>query len=78
MDRYEISELNLGKNEYICFEIFEFSVLHFSLKEEIMRNIHNHNVTELAYYVIAFYTQRLGTCLGDTGILVKPSLFHLI
>ena len=70
MDRYEISELNLGKNEYICFE--------FSLKEEIMRNIHNQNVAELVHYIIAFYTQSLGTCLGNTGILVKPSLLHLI
>ena len=70
MDRYEISELNLGKNEYICFE--------FSLKEEIMRNIHNQNVAELVHYIIAFYTQRLGTCLGNTEILVKPSLLHLI
>ena len=23
MDQYEISEVNLGKNEYTCFELFE-------------------------------------------------------
>ena len=35
-----------------------------------MKNIHNQNVTELACYIIVFYTQVLGTCFGDTGILV--------
>ena len=48
MDRYEISEVNLGKNEYICFKIFEVWVVKFSLKEKTMKNIHNQNVTELA------------------------------
>ena len=28
------------------------------------------NVAELAHYKIVFYTQGLGTCFGDTGILV--------
>ena len=70
MDRYEISEVNLGKSEYICFGLFEVWVLNFSLKEETMKNIHNQNVAELAHYIIVFYTQGLGTCLGRTGILV--------
>ena len=70
MDRYEISEVNLGKNKYICFELFEVWVLHFSLKEETMKKIHNQNVAELAHYIIVFYTQGLGTCFGDTEILV--------
>ena len=48
MDRYEISKVNLGKNEYICFKIFEVWVLKFSLKEKTMKNIHNQIVTELA------------------------------
>ena len=41
MDRYEISEINLGKNKYICFELLEDWILNFSLKTETMRNIHN-------------------------------------
>ena len=52
-----------------------------------MRNIHNQNATELAHYIMVFYKQELGTCFGDTGILVwhlfslgllKPSLLYLI
>ena len=35
-----------------------------------MNNIHNQNVAELAHYIIVCYTQGLGTCFGDTGILV--------
>ena len=70
MDRYEILEVNLGKSEYICFELFEIWVLNFSLKEETMRNINNQNVAELAHYIIVFYAQGLGTCFGNTGILV--------
>ena len=70
MDWYEISEVNLGKSEYICFELFEVWVLNFSLKEETMKNIHNQNVAELTHYIIVFYTQESGTCFGDTGILV--------
>ena len=35
-----------------------------------MKNIHNQNVAELAHYIIVFYTLELGTCFGDTGILV--------
>ena len=50
MDRYEISEVNLGKNEYICFNFFEVWVLNFSLKEETMKNIHNQNVAELVHH----------------------------
>ena len=70
MDWYEISEVNLGKSEYICFELFKVSVLNFSLKEETMKNIHNQNVAELVHYAIVFYMQELGTCFGNTGILV--------
>ena len=70
MDRYEISGVNLGKREYICFDLFDVWVLNFSLKEETMKNIHNQNVAELAHYIIVFYTQESGTCFGDTGILV--------
>ena len=35
-----------------------------------MKNILNQNVAELAHYLIVFYTQELGTCFGNTGILV--------
>ena len=35
-----------------------------------MKNIHNQNVTELAHYIIASYTQGLGNCFGDTETLV--------
>ena len=70
MDQYEILEVNLSKNEYICFELFEVWALNLSLKEETMKNIHNENVAELAHYMIVFYTQGLGTCFGDTGVLV--------
>ena len=69
MDQYEILEVNLGKNEYIYFELFEVWVLIFSLKEETMRNIHNQNVAELAHYIIVFYKQGKGTCFSDSGIL---------
>ena len=87
MDRYEISEVNSGKNKYICFELFEVLILNRSSKEETMRNIHNQNVAKLVHCIIAIYTQKLATCFGDTGILIwhlfslgvlKPSLFHLI
>ena len=70
MDRYEISEVNLGKSEYICFELFEIWVLNLFLKQETMKSIHNQNMTELVHYIIVFYTQGLGTCIGDTNILV--------
>ena len=49
MDRYEISEVNLGKSKYTCSELFEVWVSNFSLKEETMKNIHNRNVAELAH-----------------------------
>ena len=35
-----------------------------------MKNILNQNVAELVHYIIVFYTQELGTCFGDTKILV--------
>ena len=55
MDRYEISKVNLGKNEYICFELFEVWVyFFFSLKEETMKNIHNQNVPESLHCIIVF------------------------
>ena len=40
------------QNEFVCFEIFEVWVLHFSLKGHIMRNIYNQIVAELAHCVI--------------------------
>ena len=70
IDRYEISEENLGKSEYICFELFDVWVLNLSLKEETIKNIHDQNVVELAHYIIVFYTQGLDTCFGDTEIIV--------
>ena len=30
-----------------------------------MRNVYDQNVAELAYCIIVFYTQELGTWLGD-------------
>ena len=38
-----------------------------------MKNIYNQNVAELAHYIIVLYMQKLGTCFGDTVILV----YHL-
>ena len=70
MDRYEISGVNLGKREYICFDLFDVWVLNFSLKEETMKNIHNQNMAELVHYIIVFSTQGLGTCFGKVGILI--------
>ena len=64
MDRYEFSDVNLGRSEYICFKLFEVRILNFFNKEEPMKNIHNQNVAELAHYLIVFYTQGLGTCLA--------------
>ena len=55
MDQYEISEVNLGKNEYNCFEVFEVWILNFSLQEENIWNIHNQNVNELAHYLSLLY-----------------------
>ena len=52
MDRYKISEVNLGKIEYVCFELFEVWFLNFSLKEETMKNILNQNVDKLARWII--------------------------
>ena len=54
----------------IYFELFEVWVLNFSLKVETMRIIYNQNVAELAQCIIVFCMQELGTCFGDTGILV--------
>ena len=68
MDRYEISEVNLGKSEHNCFELFEVWVLNFSLKEETMKNILNQNVAELGHYISLLYTGV--TYFGGTGILV--------
>ena len=34
MDWYEISDVNLGKSEYIRFELFEVQVLNFFFKRE--------------------------------------------
>ena len=74
MDRYEISKVNLGKSlkslKIYLFWAFWSLSLKFFLKEEMMKNINNQNLAELVHYIIIFYTQELGTCLGDTGILV--------
>ena len=52
-----------------------------------MRNIRNRNMAELTHCIIVFYTQKLGICFVDTGIIVwhlfsirllKPSLLRLI
>ena len=56
MFRYEISEVNLDKSEYIYFKLFKVSVFNFSLKDETMKDIHNQNVAELVHYIIVFYT----------------------
>ena len=42
-----------------------------------MKNIHNQNLAELAHYIIliVYYTQGLGTCFGDTGILAQHLFF---
>ena len=70
MDQHEISPVNLGKSESICFGLFEDWSLNSALKAESMKNIYNQNVAELVNYVIVFCTQGLGTCFGDTGIPV--------
>ena len=54
MDRYEISEVSSGKNEYIYFELFKVWFSIFSFKEETMKNIHNRNVPESAHWKIVF------------------------
>ena len=41
MDWNEILEINLGKNKFICFELFEVWFLDFLLKEETMKNVLN-------------------------------------
>ena len=46
MDRYEISEVNLGKKQIYLFDHFEVCFLISASKEETMRNIHNQNMTE--------------------------------
>ena len=69
MDWYEILEVNLSKNEYICFELFEVWFLNFPLKEETMKNILNRNVAELAHWIIVFSTQKLGICFFDKEVL---------
>ena len=70
MDRYEFSDVSLGRSEYICFKLFEVRILNFFNKEEAMKNIHNQNVAELAHYIMVFYTHESGTCFDDTGNLV--------
>ena len=36
-----------------------------------MKNVHNQNQAELAHYIKLFYTQELGTCVVDAGIVVE-------
>ena len=40
-----------------------------------MKNIHNQNVDELVHYITVFYSYELGTCSGNTGILVWHLFF---
>ena len=47
MDRYKISEVDSGENEYFCFELFKVWIFVFSLKQETVKN-HNRSVAELA------------------------------
>ena len=54
MDWYEILEVNLGKNEYLCLKLFEVLFLIFSLKNETMKSIFNRNATELARWIPVF------------------------
>ena len=70
MNRYEIWEVSWGNNECIPLGLFEIWVLNLSLKEETMKNIYNQNEAGVAHYIIVFYTQELGTCFDDSGILV--------
>ena len=61
MDWYEISEVNLGKSEYICFVLYEVWVLNFSLKEETIKKIFNQSVGELAHYIMVLHI-RINFC----------------
>ena len=72
MDRYEISEVNLGKSEYICFEIFEVWVLNLPLN---VKKIHNQSVAELVHCITVLYAQGLGACFGETWILLSSIYF---
>ena len=59
MDRYQISEVNLGKTKYICFELFEVLSFKFFFKRGNQEEHPYQNVTELVHYIILFYTQEL-------------------
>ena len=63
MDEYEISEVNLGRNKYICFELFEVWSLNFSLKEEAMKNIQCGKQSKCGYVVM------LCCCVGYVVML---------
>ena len=63
MDEYEISEVNLGRNKYICFEPFEVWSLNFSLKEEAMKNIQCGKQSKRGYVVM------LCCCVGYVVML---------
>ena len=55
---YEFCEIS--RNTFLYNAFF----LNFCLEEETMRNIYNQNVTELAHYMIVFYTQELVPALA--------------
>ena len=52
MDQYNISEINLGRNEYICFELLEVWSLNFSLKVEATKNTQSGKQSKYGYVVI--------------------------
>ena len=60
------------KRRHLFWDFWSLS-FKFFFKKKIMRNIDNQNVAKLAHYITVFYTQRLGTCFGDTRILVWDS-----
>ena len=59
MDRYQISEVNLSKSKYICFELFKVLSFKFFFKRGNQEEHPYQNVTELVHYIIIFYTQEL-------------------
>ena len=50
MDRYEISEVNFGKNEWICFELFKFDFQVF-----LKRGNHDENPWQKCVWINALH-----------------------
>ena len=59
-----------AKANTFVLSFLNFEFFNFSLKEETLKNIHNKDVAELVHYIIVSYMQELGTCSGNTGILL--------